>query len=107
MKKKQSAYARKTRTALAKNYRENSLEEKRKKDIKHLNKWDDFRARRDIAIFEYLKAKENSSRCGTLVKQSKAFFVLRRSYLVFRNEQNKAIKRARKDWAHSTIVQNF
>ena len=43
---------------MSKKRREVSLEVKRQKDLKHLEKWDDFRERRQVAIFKYLRAKQ-------------------------------------------------
>ena len=46
------------RLAFAKNARKNDVQSKRAKDLKYLKKWELFRDRRDVAVGEYLIAKQ-------------------------------------------------
>ena len=85
--------------SMAKDNRNMSLEIKRQKYIKSLSRWEDFRNRREGIMTEHLMVKQRWTRCNTLITHMKAFLVIKKVYLVIKNEAEKAMLAKRRLWA--------
>ena len=92
------------RQVQAKKEREEKQFVKMVEDSKYLNKWDDFRARRDAAIWKYYRVKRKRINGAKWARQIKTVLVLAEQYFRMRRKLDKTIELIRLRWILFCIV---